>query len=170
MSKRERWTRIFLWLTVVSSGIGLGAKIFDLVVLAASWGASPPDSLKLMPYGEKFPVNPGDFFQPLNVFIIVPVIGALITGWRTPGSYRVWLWLPVVSLLIASVATPLLFWPIISELWSAGTGQIVRSQPELVHLINRWVFLDWCRIALVGVVFLSSIKGISMPYPRGAEK
>jgi hypothetical protein len=170
MSGRERWTRIFLWFTVVSSGIGLGAKIFDLVVLAAAWGAVPPESLKLMPYGEKFPVNPGDFFQPLNIFIIIPVIGALVTGWKTPKSYRMWLLLPVISLVIASVATPLLFWPIINELWFAGTGEIVKSQSELRELVGRWVILDWCRIVLVAVVFLSSIKAISMPYPRGFEQ
>ena len=54
----------FLWFSVLCWGIGLGAKLFDLIVVAAAWGAAPPASLALMPYGPRYPINPGDFFQP----------------------------------------------------------------------------------------------------------
>lgn len=50
--RRSQWLRAFLWLSAVGWGIGLGAKLFDLLVLARSWGASPPASLSLMPYGK----------------------------------------------------------------------------------------------------------------------
>jgi hypothetical protein len=33
MTSRERLTRAFLWLSVIGWGIGLGAKLFDLLVL-----------------------------------------------------------------------------------------------------------------------------------------
>ena len=77
-------------------GIGLGAKFFDLLVLASAWGASPPSSLQLFPYGKHWPIDPGDFFQPLSGLILVSSAGALISGWRTNYAYRLWLWIPVL--------------------------------------------------------------------------
>ena len=65
-------------------GVGLGAKLFDLVVLAGAYSAAPPASLALMPYGPRFPVDPGDFFQPLSLSLLFGSVGALISGWKTP--------------------------------------------------------------------------------------
>ena len=50
MSWRARLTRIFLWVAVLCWGILLGAKLFDLLVLAGAWSAAPPESLSLLPY------------------------------------------------------------------------------------------------------------------------
>lgn len=57
-------------------------------------------SLALIPYGPRYPMNPGDFFQPLSLPALVGILGALISGWKTPFKYRVWLWLPVIMFLI----------------------------------------------------------------------
>ena len=40
----ERATKAFLWLAVLVGGPLLGAKLFDLVVLAGAWSANPPHS------------------------------------------------------------------------------------------------------------------------------
>ncbi len=56
-------TRAFLWISVISWGIGLGAKLFDLIVLARAWGLEPPASFTFLPYGRHFPVNPGDLLS-----------------------------------------------------------------------------------------------------------
>jgi len=48
---RERVCRSFLWLAVLVGGPLLGEKLFDLV-LAGAWGAYPPTSLAMMPYGK----------------------------------------------------------------------------------------------------------------------
>src|SRR3979409_1230931 len=61
---RAQLTRGFLWFSVLGWGIGLGPKLFDLSVVARAWGDAPPTSLTLMPYGRRYPMNPGDFFQP----------------------------------------------------------------------------------------------------------
>src|SRR5919204_148531 len=94
MSRRARLTRASLWVSVIGFGIGLGAKLFDLLVLARAWSAAPPASLAALPYGPRFPMNPGDFFLPLSLLTLVGVLGAVISGWKTPFAYRVWLWLP----------------------------------------------------------------------------
>ena len=109
MSWRMRLMRTFLWISVLTLGIGLGAKLFDLIVLAGAWSAAPPASLALMPYGPHFPMNPGDFFQPLSVPMLVGILGALISEWKTPFKLRVWLWLPLILFLIMWAFTPPFF-------------------------------------------------------------
>ena len=42
--------RFFLWVSVIAWGVVLGAKLFDLLVLAGAWSAAPPESLSLLPY------------------------------------------------------------------------------------------------------------------------
>jgi hypothetical protein len=134
---REKLTRGFLWISVLSLGIGLGAKVFDLLVLAGAWSASPPASLALYPYGHRWPLNPGNFFQPISAVILVGNVGALIAGWKTKFEYRVWLWLPVTTFLLVWIFTPTVFWPIINEIYAAASGRVVRSEAELVQLVRR---------------------------------
>ena len=55
----------FLWMSVLGHGVALGAKLFDLVVVAGAWSATPPASLVLLPYGPHYRVDPGGFFLPL---------------------------------------------------------------------------------------------------------
>jgi hypothetical protein len=163
---RAQWTRGFLWFSVLGWGIGLGAKLFDLLVLATAWGAAPPASLALMPYGPDYPLDPGDFFQPLSALMVVGVLGALIGGWQTRGAYRRWLWLPVLAFLAIWVLTPTVFWPMINELYSAGSGEIVRSEADLTRLVGRWMLWDWLRAALIATGFLASVRALSIPFPR----
>jgi Domain of unknown function (DUF1772) len=161
-SWRWRLLQIFLWMSVLGWGIGLGAKVFDLVVLAGAWGAAPPGSLSLMPYGPRFPTDPGDFFQPLSVLMLVGVVGALISGWKTRHEYRLWLLLPALMFLIIWALTPTVFWPMIRELYGAGSGRISRSDAELIRLVRRWVTYDWLRVAMIGVGFASYVRAISL--------
>ena len=91
MSFRARLTRILLWISVLAWGILLGGKLFDLRVLAGAWSASPPESLSLLPYGPRYPVDTGDYFFPSSIALLVCSFGVLISGWKTPPSYRVWL-------------------------------------------------------------------------------
>ena len=166
MSWRLRLMRIFLWISVLGWGIGLGAKLFDLLVLAGAWSVAPPASLALLPYGPRFPMNPGDFFQPLSALMVVGILGALISGWKTPLQYRVWLWVPVITFVIIWIFTPTVFWPMIRELYGAGSGKIVRSDAELILLVRRWMIWDWLRVALIAVGFLASVRALSIPFPR----
>ena len=163
---RERLTRAFLWFSVIGWGIGLGGKLFDLLILAGAWGAAPPASLALLPYGPHFPRNPGDFFQPLSLVMVAGILGALISGWKTRFGYRVWLWLPVITFLIIWMFTPTVFWPMINELYGAASGKLIRSDVELIHLVRRWIIWDWWRVVMIAVGFFSSIRAISVPYPR----
>jgi hypothetical protein len=84
MSWRARLTRMFLWISVLAWGFLTGAKLFDLRVLVGAWSASPPQSLSLLPYGSRYPVDTGQFFIPISVAVLLASFGALISGWKTP--------------------------------------------------------------------------------------
>jgi hypothetical protein len=163
---REKLTRAFLWIAVLGWGIGLGAKLFDLLVVAGAWSAAPPASFSLLPYGHRFPVNPGNFFQPLSAVMAVGVVGALISGWKTRPGYRVWLLAPVIAFLVIWIFTPTVFWPMINELYGAATGTIPRSDAEMVALARKWIVWDWLRVVVIATGFVASIRAISVPYPR----
>lgn len=121
-SFRTSFLQIFLWISVFAWGIGLGAKLFELIVLISAWAANPPESLSLLTYGPRWPFNPGDFFQPVSVLLVVGAVGALVSGWNTVRTYKAWLWASLFILLIIWMVTPTIFWPMIRELYGASTG------------------------------------------------
>ena len=111
------------------------------------------------------PVKPRRFFQPLSLVMVFGLLGSLISGWKTPFRYRVWLLLPLISFLVLWAIAPTVFWPMINALNGAATGKIARTDAELILLARRWIIWDWYRVVGIAVGFLSSIRGISMPYP-----
>jgi hypothetical protein len=157
---------MFLWFSVLAWGVGLGAKLFDLLVLATAWGASPPGSLALYPYGPHWPVNPGDFFQPLSGFLLVASLGALIAGWKAGENYRNWLAVPVVALTIVWIFTPTIFWPMINTIYAVWKGRLAMSAAEQVQLVRHWIIADSLRVLAIAAGFISAIRSISVPYPR----
>jgi len=169
MTWRLKLMRFFLWMSVLGWGIGLGAKLFDLLVVAGAWSASPPASFAFLPYGPHFPMNPGDFFQPLSAIMVLGMLGALISGWKTAVRLRVWLWLPVIMFLIVWAITPTVFWPMIHQLYGTATGKIVASDAESIRLAQRWIICDWFRVGLIAIGFVSSVKAISIPIARNGS-
>ena len=167
---RERWTRGFLWVSILGFAVGLGAKLFDLVVLAGAWSASPPASFDLLPYGRRWPVDPGNFFQPLSAIMLIGILGTVIAGWKTPWRYKVWLVVPLIAFVIVWIFTPTVFWPMISELWGIHTGRLLRSDAQAIQLAHRWIVSDSLRTVVIALGFLSSIRAISVPYPQKSRR
>jgi len=110
-------------LSVIGWGVGLGGKLFDLLVVAGAWSAAPPASFAALAYGPRFPLNPGDFFQPLSAVMLLGMLGAMISEWKTRFDYRVWLLLPIASFLGLWAFTPTIFWPMINEYYGGATGK-----------------------------------------------
>ena len=167
MSWRVQLTRAFLWVSVLAWGIGVGAKLYDLRVVAGAWSASPPESLTLLPYGPRFPVDPGKFFIPTSLTTLVAAFGAVISGWKTPFRYRVWLWLSAVLILAVWIFTAVAFWPSNAALFAAATFATseAKSKAELVRMAHQWVTYDWWRVAMMAAGFISAVRAISIPVP-----
>jgi len=158
---------MFLWISVLAWGILLGGKLFDLRVLVGAWSASPPESLNLLPYGPRFPVDTGDYFFPSSVALLVCSFGGLIAGWNTPWRFRVLLAVPAVMLLATLMFTVLWFWPANAALRAVARGapDAIRDPVEVIRLVRQWVNYDWLRVAVGTMGFVSSVRAISVPFP-----
>ena len=166
-SWQQRLTRFFLWVSVLAWGVLLGAKLFDLRVLVGAWSASPPQSLSLLPYGPQYPVDTGEFFIPSSAALLVAACGALISGWRTPWNYRVWLMLSAVMILVTLIFTVSAFWPRNAALWRVAKGAptAMKDRDAIILMVREWVRYDWVRVAMATIGFVSSVRAISIPFP-----
>jgi hypothetical protein len=163
---RVRLTRLLLWVCVLNYGVLLGAKLYDLLVLAGAWSASPPESLSLLPYGTRYPFNTGQFFLPASAPLLFITLATLIAGWRTPASYRVWLALSFLMMVAIFALTSLWFWPHNYALRQVANGaaDALQDRAEIIRMARQWVTYDWLRVAMVVIGYVSVIRAISVPF------
>ena len=157
-SSSRKWLTCILWSLVLGWAVALGAKIFDLLVVATAWGASPPASFQYLPYGKAYPIDPGNFFQPLSILILLSAICALVFGWRT--SARRLIFLSLASLVVIWMFTPTVFWPMLTELWEIHKGRLSKTEVETVALVHRWFVWDSARIILIAIGFVYSVRAL----------
>lgn len=168
MINRERLTRSFLLLAVLVGGPLLGAKLFDLLVLAGAWSSDPPASLAMMPYGKAWPVDTGVFFIPFSACMLIAGFGALIAGWRTPWHYRWLLCLPSIGILLLLILTVVAFWPMNAALYYHGIGSPKDSitDAQSIAMAKQWVMLDWVRVAGAIAAFAAPLWALTKPWPQ----
>lgn len=168
---RERWTRFFLWVCVLAWGILLGAKLFDLRVLVGAWSASPPESLGLLPYGPRYPVDTGEFFIPSSAALLLASLGALVSGWKTPPRYRILLLVSAAMIFGVLIFTVLAFWPRNAALWAVAqhSPRAIQDPARVLAMVREWVRYDWGRIAMATVGYLAALRAISVPFPPLVE-
>lgn len=168
MINREAVTRAFLGLAVLVGGPLLGAKLFDLLVLASAWSADPPASLAMMPYGKAWPVDTGLFFIPFSACMLIAGFGALIAGWKMPWRYRWLLCLPSIGVLLLLVLTVVAFWPMNAALYYHGIGSPKDSitDAQAIAMAKRWIALDRVRVAGAAAAFVAPLWALARPWPR----
>jgi len=167
MASRAAITRLFLWLAVLVGGPLVGAKLFDLLVLAGAWSANPPQSLAMMPYGKAWPVDTGVFFIPFSAAMLIAGFGALTAGWKTPWSYRWLLCIPSVGILLLLVLTVVAFWPMNAALFYHGIGspKDTITDAQSIEMARHWVTLDWIRVLGATAAFVSALRALTLPWP-----
>lgn len=168
MANRKEVTRTFLLLAVLVGGPLLGAKLFDLLVLAGAWSSDPPRSLAMMPYGKAWPVDTGVFFIPFSAAMLVAGFGALAAGWRTPWHYRWLLCLPSIGILALLILTVVEFWPMNAALYrhAIGSPQDTITDAESVVMAGRWIALDWLRVIGGAIAFVAPLRALVIPWPQ----
>lgn len=164
---RERITHTLLWVMVFTGGLVLGAKLFDLRVLVGAWSHSPPESLNLLPYGPRWPVDTGDFFIPLSGGYLLASLAGLVAAWPTPLKYRGLFLVSFATCFIGLVLTVTQMWPRNAALWAVAKGspKALKDTAAIIHLVREWVMLDWVRMALGTTGYMAAIRAISVPFP-----
>ena len=167
MINREAATKAFLWLTAVVGGPLVGAKLFDLIVLAGAWSADPPQSLAMMPYGKAWPVDTGLFFIPFSAAMLIASFGALTAGWRTPWRYRWLLCVPSIGILVLLILTVICFWPMNAALYyhAVGSPKNAITDDQAINMARRWVQIDWIRVAGGTAAFVAALRALTTPWP-----
>jgi len=148
-----------------SRGPLLGAKLFDLLVLAGAWSAHPPQSMAMMPYGRAWPIDTGLFFIPFSTALLVAGFGALAAGWKTPWRYRWLLCLPSVGILTLLILTVVAFWPMNAALYYHGVGSPKNSvtDAQSIAMTRLCVQLDWVRVAGATAAFVAALRALTLP-------
>lgn len=164
---RERITRSFLWLAVLVGGPLVGAKLFDLLVLAGAWSANPPASLAMMPYGKAWPLDTGAFFIPFSATMLIAGFGALTAGWKTPWRYRWLLCIPSIGILFLLVLTVVAFWPMNAALFYHGVAspKDTITDAQSVAMTARWIQLDWLRVLGATAAFVAALRALTYSWP-----
>ena len=167
---RKHATQFFLWVAALVAGPLVGAKLFDLLVLAGAWSADPPRSLALLPYGAAWPVDTGVFFIPFSAALLVSAFGALAAGWRTPWRYRWLLCVPSLGVFALLVLTVVVFWPMNAALWrhASDVATSPLTDAEAAAMARRWVQLDWLRLAGGVAAFVAALRALTTPWPSEA--
>lgn len=167
MMTRASVTRAFLWLATLVGGPLVGAKLFDLLVLAGAWSADPPKSLAMMPYGKAWPVDTGIFFIPFSAGMLIAGFGALAAGWKTPWRYRWLLCIPSVGILLLLVLTVVAFWPMNAALFYHGVGspKDTITDSQSIEMARLWIQLDWLRVCGATAAFVSALRALTLPWP-----
>jgi hypothetical protein len=79
--------RIALYLSIIATGIVLGANVYNSVVDAPNWGATIPDSLETTK--NYFAIgDPGTFFRVASPLAQILTLIALIVCWKAASGVR----------------------------------------------------------------------------------
>ena len=171
MITRQKATRAFLWLAALVGGPLVGAKLFDLIVLAGAWSAHPPQSLTMMPYGKAWPVDTGLFFIPFSAAMLIAGFGALAAGWKTPWRYRWLLCVPSLGILSLLIITVAAFWPMNAALYYHGIDSTkdTITDAQSIAMTRHWLQLDWLMVAGGAAAFISALRALTLPWPGDLE-
>ena len=156
---------LLLWISVLGWGVALGAKLFDLIVVAGAWSSAPPRSLAFLPSGPRFRADSAQFFLPVALLVVAGAIGALIAGRHAPPAYRVWLWwsaAPIAGLWLITIPV---MWPLDAALRAARREDQAVDHAKLLRTVRWWLVCDWIRVVLVAAGLAAAMRAMSQPVP-----
>lgn len=153
--------RALLWLFVVVLGIGVGAGLYEAIVIMPLWSVSPPESVwewhDLLaadsPYapraGERFWI----FVSPARALLALAV---LVTALRVRVPHRAWQMAAcLITLALFAIAVAWLI-PVSAELFGSGSRQL--SAVDVVSKAQTWVRLNYLFQVLGLAAFLAALR------------
>jgi len=163
MKHRDTIRRFCLWWAVLGFSLWVGGTVFHMLVIVPLWSASPPESVRAFFHGTDFNRTVWNFFgPPWMVARSVPLLVALLLGWRSP-AHRRFLLIATACMLFGVVYTVAYIYPINTVLMTqaGGTG----TPDEIRALVQRWIFADRLRFGIGLVGFLALLRAFSTPIP-----
>ena len=141
-----------LTLLCLSFAVALGGGLFESIVLAPLWSASPPASFSIIQPGTGVPLQ--RFWIPVHTAITVFMLAALALTWRDATVRRLLL-ISLASYIVMRTWSGLFFIP---EMLAFQQAPLDSSpSAELSARVDAWTFWTWFREPLDVVSLLASL-------------
>ena len=152
--------RAIIYLFVLSSGVQVGAAIYEVAVVTPLWAGAPPGSVVHWNPVPAYALNPGSFWRVSTPFYTLCGLLMMIGAWAMPRRVR-WpaLFAGVIGLL-AFLATISYFVPcLIKLIVQNGAGM---SGEEITRMVQNWTRWNWVRLAGIVVAWLAAIRALRL--------
>lgn len=160
---KSRFAFLSLIITVLLFGVLNGGGLYEEIIIAPVWSASPPTSLALIQ--EPNGLTLIDFWIPFHIGANIFLIIALILNWQTY-KLRSYLLVVLCIYLIIRVATFAYFAPEIIAF--ENTFAEGPDDPELAARVKRWIMLSWFRT--IGEIGINIILLMAIIQPRARKE
>ena len=144
-----------LWFYSVMGSMVFGAGMYESFVVHPAWSRNPPESL--VGFGGSR-MNPKGFWAPMIPLYGLSALGALAVA-LSAGSRDVRLILSVVCAVSALAWTLVYFRPNVHRFLDDGGGNTPAGR--LQSETQRWVRLNWIRIALVAISWWGALTALA---------
>lgn len=150
-----------LYLFVISSGLQIGAAVFETLVITPLWSRLPPESVTNWNPIAEYAINPGLYWSKGTLFYTICTLLILITAWTMPKVKRNWTLLAGILALLVVIATATFFVPILMKTIAVkGAGS---SGEEITRMVHAWVNWNWLRFAAGITAWLAAIHALTLP-------
>lgn len=147
-----QWSLILL---CFSMACAIGGGLYESVVLAPIWSASPPASFSIIQPGTGVPLQ--RFWVPVHAAITLFIVLALAFTWSELAVRRLLL-IALVSYIVMRVWSGLFFIPEMRAFQQAPLDSAPSA--ELSARVSAWTFWTWFREPLDVVSFLCSLRAL----------
>lgn len=147
--------RIALYLSIIATGIVLGANVYNSVVDAPNWGAKIPDSLETAK--NYFAIgDPGTFFRVASPLAQILTLIALIVCWRAGSGVRKYAAAALALTVLGDVMTFLYFYPR-NAIMFAETIDV----PAAMQAWRGWSSMNHVRSVIIVAAVFSQLTALS---------
>ncbi|SEN45959.1 hypothetical protein [Lihuaxuella thermophila] len=146
---KKKFTHFVLIAIITLVGIEIGGGIYELMVFAPKWSASPPASFALL-QGD-LGLEPGIFWAPHHFAAQGMILLALILCWKDR-KRRNLIWGIIGLYMILRIPTFLYFIPelgVFSTTPPEGT-----FSPDLAERARMWILYSWGRLGVIAGIYV----------------
>ncbi len=160
MTTGARIARAILYLFIISSGVQVGAAIYEATVITPLWAGAPPESVTHWNSVAEYAINPGHFWRYATLFYTLCGLLMLIGAWALPRAQRKLAVIAGAIALIAFLVTFFYFVPVLMKtIVARGEGL---SGEEITQMVHSWVKWTWVRLAGISLAWLAAIRALGV--------
>ncbi len=165
MTTKQFLLRAIIYLFVLSSGVQVGAALYEVTVVTPLWAGAPPGSVLHWNPMPAYAINPGSFWRVSTPFYALSGLLMVLGAWAMPRRVRRLALLAGGIGLLAFVVTISYFVPsLIKLIVNNGAGM---SGEAITHMVQSWTRWNWVRLGAIVAAWLMAIRALSLVEVEG---